>query len=537
MHSSTCSTDAFEHAPPRTRRGPARRCGIGASVVVAVLALTLSACAELPLRQAEPMDTPTLTDVSDTRLGRTVADAVARHPGLTGAHLLEMGQDAFAARAVLAAAADRTLDVQYYIWHGDTTGMMLIDALRDAARRGVRVRLLLDDNGTHGLDDTWRALDAEPGVEVRLYNPFAHRRLRVIDYVGDFSRVNRRMHNKSFTADGLATIVGGRNVGDEYFDAGEGTAFADLDVVVVGPVVADVTDAFERYWRSASAYPLERLLPAADDAARAALDTRLAQAREAPETVAYQEAVRRSPVMQVLSGGGLTLDWSKALLVCDDPVKTLGPDHDRELRLFPQLLEAIGRPERSVDIVSPYFVPGDDGTKSLVDLARRGVHVRILTNAYESTDVAAVHAGYAKRRRALLEAGVSLHELRKRGTRLTGPRSFGGSSSSSLHAKTFAVDGAMLFVGSFNLDLRSALLNTEMGLVLYSPKLANDLIRVFQTRVPTSAYEVQLDPKGELVWIKRTEAGEERLTSEPGAGPVDRAWVDFLSWLPIEWML
>ena len=246
---------------------------------LAALAAIAAGCASLPSPEGR-IASNALEDSSQTRLGRAVAPFVAAHPGKTGIHALFEPRDAFAARVLLAAAAEKSIDAQYYIWHGDTVGNLVFESLRKAAGRGVRVRLLLDDMNTAGLDPVIAALDAHPNIEVRLYNPFAHRGARTVDFLTDFSRVNRRMHNKSFTVDNQASVVGGRNIGNEYYGAGEGTVFADLDVIAVGAAVRDVSRQFDRFWNSASAYPAASLVAGA---APADLDARFAATRAGPE--------------------------------------------------------------------------------------------------------------------------------------------------------------------------------------------------------------------------------------------------------------
>ncbi len=483
------------------------------------------------------------TDTAGTRLGRALAPALAAQPGLTGIHPLARPTDAFAARWALAAGADRTLDVQTYIWHGDTTGLLLLESLWQAAERGVRVRLLLDDNNTAGLDATLAALDAHPNLEVRLYNPVVQRRLRLLNYLGDFARVNRRMHNKSFTADNRATIVGGRNIGDAYFAAGSATVFADLDLLAVGQAVQAVSDTFDRFWNSVSSYPAANLLgqPAPGHGPRllAQFDT----ARASPAAAAYLATLRQTPVLADLLGRRLPLEWVPARVISDDPAKTLasaGPAQDQALML-PALLRSMGEPRVSFDLVSPYFVPQDEGTAALVALARSGVRVRILTNGLAATDVAAVHAGYAGRREALLRAGVQLHEFKPEASGNGEPRrrlALGGSSAASLHAKTFAIDGRRVFVGSLNFDPRSAQLNTEMGLVLDSGIQAAGLARFFDAEVQQVAYTVQLAPAtGQLQWLEHAAGGSTLHTTEPATSWLRRAGVSLLSLLPIEWLL
>ena len=488
-----------------------------------VLTLALGACTSLP--DAPRVASAAFRDTADTRLGRSIATAAAANPGKTGIHPLANGRDAFAARVLLARAAERSLDVQYYIYRGDVTGGLLSEALWQAAERGVRVRLLLDDNSTRGLDDAIAMLDAHPMIEVRLFNPYANRGFRLGELVTDFSRVNRRMHNKSFTADNQATIVGGRNVGDEYYAAGSDVAFSDLDALAVGAAVSDVSAQFDAYWNSASSYPVASLIasePASGERVRAAW----AKLNGEPAAAAYVQALRTTALVQSLFAGSLPLDWAPVRVLSDEPAKVLHPPERHELHLLPKLGAALGEPSRELDLVSPYFVPTQEGTDALVAFAQRGVRVRVLTNSLAATDVSPVHAGYAKYRERLLRGGVRLYELKS-----TGNES-GGGSDASLHAKTFAVDRSRVFIGSFNFDPRSARLNTEMGLVAESPRLAGELSSVLDRDLPRDAYEVRL-AGNELEWID----GGTRYTSEPGTGFFKRLWIGFLSILPIEWLL
>lgn len=518
-------------------------CGLrpmGLGAVAWLLTAWLLGCAA-PLPPLAPRaDSVALADTAGTRLGRAVAPRVAQHPGKSGIHALPNPLDAFAARGLLAAAAEKSIDAQYYIWHGDPAGDLLFEALWDAAERGVRIRLLLDDNTTAGQDATLAALDAHPHIELRLYNPFVQRTGRVFGYLSDFQRLNRRMHNKSFTVDNQVTVVGGRNIGDEYFAIGDGTVFADLDVLAVGPAVARVSRQFDLYWNSASAYPAAGLLDPADATGRAELQARFARARADPRAVAYLDALRTTPLVRDMLAHELGFEWARTQLVHDDPAKTLDTTQRADLLLFPDLVRAIGQPQKSLDLVSPYFVPGEEGTAALTALAARGVTVRILTNSLAASDVSPVHAGYAKRRVELLRAGVKLYELKPTAGQdmPDGRTGMSSSSSSGLHAKTFAVDGERIFVGSFNFDPRSALLNTEMGLVIDSPALARGLAEGFDTQVPRLAYEVRLAPDGRsLQWVERRAAGEKVYDTEPATSALLRLGIGVMSVLPIEWLL
>jgi cardiolipin synthase C len=514
-------------------------------VAVCLVALGLSAsllggCSPLPSLEDRRTSTA-LLDTDTTQLGRAIAPLVDAHPGNSGIYPLPDGRDAFAARVLLAQAAERTLDAQYYIWHNDMTGALLFEALHAAADRGVRVRLLLDDNRTSGLDTTLAALDAHPNIEVRLFNPFVIRQPRLIGFITDFSRLNRRMHNKSFTADNQVTIIGGRNVGDEYFGATEGFVFVDLDVMAVGPVVKDVSRDFDRYWASGSSYPADRLLPPADPALIQELASAASRIEHDPAAAAYMDALRRSVFVRELMEGHLALEWAPTRMLSDDPAKGLGLAAPEAL--LPQKLgDIIGEPAAEVGLVSAYFVPGAAGAEDLAALAQRSVRVRVLTNALEATDVAPVHAGYAKRRKFLLKAGVTLYEFRRLSP-ATGPnKSAGlvggsGSSASGLHAKTLSVDRARIFIGSFNFDPRSAKLNTEMGFVIDSAALAQRIAAAFDSTIPANAYEVRLSDSGELYWLERQGEQLVRHDTEPGTSFWQRAAIWFLSLLPIEWLL
>lgn len=477
-----------------------------------------------------------------TPLGEAVQGQLAQHAGLSGIDPLADARAAFAARIALADAAKRTLDVQYYIWRDDLTGTLLLEALHEAADRGVRVRLLLDDNGIpSSLDRTLAALDAHPNIEVRLFNPFVVRRPKLLGFITDFSRANRRMHNKSFTADSTATIVGGRNIGDEYFDATDGVVFADLDVLAVGPIASDVSNDFDRYWASASAYPVDRILPRAQPDELDLLARRAEAIRHDPDALAYMNAIRDTPDVDQLLDGKLPFEWAKTVMVSDDPAKGLGKA-PKEAKILPQLQAILGAPSHELDLVSPYFVPAKDGTAYFSGLAKRGVTVRVMTNSLEATDVKAVHAGYERRRPALLRAGVDLYEMKRQPVaRVGGKReeSTGpfGSSGSSLHAKTFAVDGERVFVGSLNFDPRSANLNTELGFVIDSPELAKRIEASFWKVAPQLAYEVRLDDRGHLYWIAHRGNETIRYDTEPNTTWTTRLTVWFFSILPIEWLL
>ena len=455
------------------------------------------------------------------------------HNGLTGIASLRNGLDAFTARILLANAAVSSIDVQYYIWRADMTGHLMLKALLRAADRGVRVRLLLDDNGIDRLDAVLATLDAHPEIEVRLYNPFVLRRFKRLSFAFDFFRLNHRMHNKAFTVDGRASILGGRNVGDEYFGTGINPLQIDLDVLAVGDIVPAISADFDRYWNSKPVYPAAQILGQASD--NRLIATALDGFEREPEFNKYRPLLEASDTVGSLARGELALEWTKVVLVSDDPV--VGFDAVPRADLFiSRLLDAVGPIRNRFDGVTPYFVPGAAGVKALGALIDSGVSVRMLTNSLEATDALPVHAGYAKRREDLLRANVGLFEMR---AQAAGPSSHDilgpfGSSGSHLHAKTFAVDGDRVFVGSFNFDPRSATLNTEMGLLIHSTNMAEMMHQAFDEGLGDLAWRVEMRNR-RLAWVNSSDEIQTRI--EPGTTLVKRLALTIIGWLPVEWLL
>lgn len=478
------------------------------------------------------------TDTTETVLGRAIAPFAEAHPGDSGVLPLPSGRDAFAARMLFARAAERSIDVQYYIWEDDLSGTLLYEALHRAADRGVRVRLLLDDNRTAGHDSLLAGLDAHPSIEVRLFNPFKHRRWRVLDYVFDFSRINRRMHNKTFTVDNQVTIIGGRNVGDEYFGANQEAVMYDLDVLAIGPIVNDVSQDFDRYWASPSSYPASVMLAGVEPLPLTELHDESERIERAATAQAYVEAIMKEPSVQGLLEGDLRLYWARTHLVSDDPNKVFDEANSDDF-LWVQVRSLLDDPVSEMLLISPYVVPHVQGMEFLTSVAEGGAAVKVLTNSLEATDVAAVHAGYAKWRKDLLESGVRLYELKRNSsTPVTTSGGSLGSTASTLHAKSFAVDRARVFIGSFNFDPRSANLNTEIGFVIESPELASAMSDLFIRDIPRYTYEVRLRRDGRgLEWIERRNGEEIIHETEPGSTYARRAIVAILSLLPIDWLL
>lgn len=494
---------------------------------------------KFPPRKERPV-TNVLSDEEavQTQIGKKVRERLMSHPGESGVHPLQNAHDAYAARALMAQTAEKTLDVQYYIWKNDLTGTLMLKKIMDAADRGVRVRLLLDDNGITGMDRDLAALNMNANIEVRIFNPFWPRKPKSLGLITDFRRLNRRMHNKAFIADNRAAIVGGRNIGDEYFGAGSGLMYADLDVLLIGAVVKDISEDFDRYWNSSPSLPIHHIIKKPRGKWHQQLHDKTTAIEKNPDASGYIDSIRDSNFIQDLFNENIRMEWANVHLVSDDPGKVLDKSKSDDL-LTHQIQRIIGWPEHQLDLVSPYFVPTKAGVGLFTQMSENGIAVRILTNSLGATDVKVVHAGYEKRRRALLKAGVRLFELKRiiqdsNFQKIAGPF---GSSGSSLHAKTFSVDRKKVFVGSINFDPRSFNLNTEMGILIESEVLADEIQQIFEDRVPNYAYEVQIDPNEKLTWHDRS--GKETVVhrKEPETGLLMRIYIRILQKLPIEWLL
>jgi len=357
----------------------------------------------------------------------------------------------------------------------------------------------------------------------------------------DFSRVNRRMHNKSFIADNQRAILGGRNIGDEYFEAQSEVAFGDLDVVTVGRGVSDVSEAFDSYWNAPASIPISALLGRSGETADLdALRRTLAAFVESQSDSPYVTRAR-SQLAERLAAGTDGFFWGKAHLLYDDPAKISRAPEDTEGHLLPQFANLGSQVQSELLIVSPYFVPGDSGVAWLGGLVKRGVRVTVLTNSLAATDVGAVHAGYQHYRGALLEAGVRLYEVKPGAIEYEREkRGKGGISGSraSLHAKTFVFDRRAVFIGSLNLDPRSVQLNTEIGLVCESAPLAEELEATLEQRIDSIAWRLEqtVDASGEtrIAWIETGAGGIRQRTEEPEVSAWRRFSVWFLGLLPIE---
>jgi putative cardiolipin synthase len=510
-------------------------------LLTAVLILLIAGCATLPKDFDRP-ESYALTDSENTSFGKVRAKERAAHPGKSGFHLLGNGLDAFVARAVLSQHAERSIDVQYYLYHNDLVGKLFTDLLLKAADRGVRVRLLVDDMDLAGRDIGAAAMDSHLNIEVRIFNPFSRNVGRTSQFVTRLGSVTRRMHNKTFSVDNQISILGGRNIGNEYFDADPDLAFADLDVMAIGPVVKEVSSVFDQYWNSELAYPASVLLngelpsPEKVEALRGKLNQYVSDQADS----GYLKALRNSNLANKLRKNQVEFRWGDAEVVFDRPEKLLHDFSETQYHLSPMLKPYWEGIEKELIIFSPYFVPGKPGTAFLTQLVQRGVRVRILTNSLASNDVGMVHAGYMKYRKDLLRGGVELYELNKKLTRKQRKEKKGeeGSSKASLHAKSFIFDRKQLFVGSLNLDPRALLHNTEIGVVLKVPEIAEEMAKWFEENVEQLAFRLELkkNENGDekLFWHGVVDGKELTFDVDPYTGFWRRFGIGVISILPIE---
>ena len=513
----------------------------------------LAGCASLPPGSDYPKTVSSaLAPSQETRIGRQLAAARAEHPSTSGFKLLPVGVESFLLRMQLAGAAERSLDVQYFLIQSDNTGQLLIEALIAAADRGVRVRVLLDDAGSFGRDAQIRTLAGFPNVELRVFNPFAYRgdleALHIAEYVAAASRLTYRMHNKLFVADNEIGIVGGRNIGDEYFQGGSEVEFGDFDVVAAGPVVAELSRTFDTFWNSPMAIPIEALAggkPSVGDmeAYRGVLAAHRAKLTQA-ETPYLRTLAAGQPLASLLAGK-TALAWAKAEVIFDSPEKAKVEGGEQGGRLLRKRLGDVAKEVQfELIIVSPYLVPGAAGMKFFEGLRERFVSVRILTNSLAATDVPIVHSGYQAFREPLLGSGVDLYEVRPVLGRpeLRGRNRLSRSGGQyALHAKAFVFDRERLFIGSMNLDQRSLRLNTEIGLIIDSPELARQVAqRVGDIAQPANSYVLALhEPEGrrEILWRTLENGKAVDFHREPAASFWKRLQVRLLALLPLDALL
>lgn len=504
--------------------------------LIAGLAVLLAAAIIIVLygargqRDIGPHGYALLTADDETELDRSLTPEIRKHEGQSGLRIVSDDLEAFRFRLDLARAAGRSLDLQYYYWKSDVTGKLLAREILAAADRGVRVRLMLDDINSMGLDSTYLALNTHPKIEVRLFNPSRSRTSSVrrgIELVVRYFSATRRMHNKCWIVDGRVAIVGGRNVGDAYFGASTGASFSDIDVLLAGRAVTDAEKIFDAYWNSDATIPITSL-HRMRRGKLARLRYRLAQhsaSFRASRYLQHTEQRFKGSMVQDLK----SLEWvDKAEIIADPPEKANAAKVDQWIgrRIF----ELMNQAQHELLLSSPYFIPGPDGLSLLLNLQNRGVTTNIVTNSLAATDVMLVHSAYAKYRLVLVESGIALFE-QKSSTGRTKISLF-GSRTASLHTKACVADGTTSFVGSFNLDPRSKSINTEMGAIFESVTLSRQLAELLHAQMKVS-YRL-VSQNGRIIWYDEDGANRIIHGSEPHSSLGRRmsAWI--VGILPIE---
>lgn len=450
--------------------------------------------------------------------------------------LLEDAHLALVERVRLIRQAQHHIVLQYYLWRPDSSGLTLFKELLDAAERGVQVDLLLDDLHSKPLEPLLRDLSSRPNFTIKLFNPFKQRRWRWLNWLTDFKRMNRRMHNKALLVDDEIGIVGGRNVGNEYFGTHAGQLFSDLDVIAKGDVVKILHEDWLHYWNCTLSVPVDET----KSPERHRLFEDIWQKyQKRPELQDLHQFVLSDEHLKDVSGkDSETWYEASATVVSDDPLKAQFNSKPSRL-VTHQLSKTLGAAQRSIVLVSPYFVPTSAGVKEMESLSEQGVKVRVLTNSLAVTDVPAVHAGYQRHRRRLLLAGIQLFELRRTEEKRLRKdvRPYFRRSASSLHAKTVTVDGEKVFVGSFNFDPRSAQINTESGLLIESAEMAERINAMFEHELPLRTYEARLNRFYKLYWLDKSKIPALKLYKEPGAGIWRRLAVWLTARFPIDHLL
>ena len=507
--------------------------------LIAILALgaliTLGGCASIP-SGFEQVPSETWQHPEDTRLGALFEQYAPADDSLSGVRLLSNPREAFKARFGFAGLADRTLDLQYYLWKGDLTGELLLYRALEAADRGVQVRVLIDDIYHAGRDQVYAAIDSHPNFQVRVFNPMGNRGFgRNANMVYHKKKLDHRMHNKIFLVDGAVAVLGGRNIGDDYFGIDPDLNFRDLDVLAVGPAATEAGAAFDEYWNSRVSVPVAALLKEpVDDGALDWLRDNLATSLDEVDAIPYTVPIEFDNTLDVLKELASELIWADAEVVVDSLDRFEGGNESAFVELTRRVAASV---QQEVVIQTAYLIPSKEGIADVEEVTGRGVRVRILTNSYKSNNHATVHSHYKKKRKKLIKSGAELHELQPHPELLkffqeTDPRI--ASSHAGLHAKAFVVDRRLSMIGSYNMDPRSRIWNSEIGLLIDSEVFAERVLEVMEEDFElTNSYRLTLDTNGDLVWTAEGPDGTETWHHDPGASAWNRFVLTIMGWVPM----
>jgi putative cardiolipin synthase len=495
-------------------------------ITILFLQLAIAGCVSMPLDYPkEP--SRALTDTADTYLAGESAKWRDGQLQGNGFYSLIEGKDAFGARLVLMSEAEKSIDAQYFLMKPDNAGLVFTEKLMKAADRGVRVRLLLDDVFTTVDDSYFSYMNAHPNIEVRIFNPISRKGLYWLNYVGQFSLANRRMHNKSFIIDNQAAIVGGRNIAVEYFQLETTGEFIDFDMFVAGPIVKDISDSFDIYWNNELAVPMEALSDKPDQKQPQQEAETVRLLMEKAGNSIYADAMN-TQLMRQFSANELDPYMAKARVIVDDPGKLRAEISEEHQVLATEIAKVLNDSTQEIIIITPYLIPGKSGIEFFRRLRDKGVRIVVLTNSLASNNHAAVHSAYSSYRKDLLEAGVELWEARANAVEITvEPDSTTLKNPLTLHTKGILIDRRQIFVGSLNLDPRSIDINTEMGLLIESEELVSEIVDDVLISMPRIAYRLQLDDSGKISWHANIDGREVIETKEP----LTSGWQRFTAWL------
>lgn len=484
-----------------------------------------------------------IPQTEETALGDALRDTVKQNSGQSGFHIFDRGSQSLVARLALVRLAQKTVDLQYYAIAHDVTSNLMMEALIKASNRGVRVRLLIDSFTVSNMQDALIAFDGVPNIEIRVFNPLTTQSQSPLSkaqsLLTDLGHANKRMHNKALIADNQMAIMGGRNLSDEYFDADADFEFKDIDVLTAGPITDALSKSFDEYWNDRNAFPVQTVYKPDKDAKkttelRAELQHNWDKQLKNPER--RKQLV--SPLQEIINDPDLKLIWAKSELAADDPLKIVRPTSINESKPLKEMVSLVDDATKEFIVISAYFVPKDRGVEWFSDLVKRGVDVRILTNSLASTDVVAVHSGYAPYRKELLRNGVELYEMIPVGQKRSRQRLVGSSQPprAGLHSKAYVIDGRTAIIGSFNLDPRSVKLNTEMAIIIHSVELSKQLKKMFERAIaPDVSYRVMLDQSGKDLRWQGIEKGQKlRYSHEPHSGVWRNIQNFIVTLLPVE---
>ena len=493
------------------------------SCLITVMAIT--SCASVPLDYPKTASLA-LTDTEYTSLAKSFSNWRAADPDRNGFYPLTKGMDAFGARLKLMDAAELSIDAQYFLMKPDAAGLVFSGKLMEAADRGVRVRFLLDDIFTTVDDRALIVLNKHPNVELRIFNPISRKGLYYFNYLGHFRIANRRMHNKSFTVDNQAAIVGGRNIAEEYFQLQTKEEFIDFDMLSAGPIVKDISASFDTYWNHKLAIPMEALSYEYDDDALDEIRSRIKKAMQESGENVYAQAIN-TELMRDFYNGSLEPYFADAKVIIDDPQKLLEKISQDQKIVATAIAEALSKAKKEIIIITPYFIPGKNGVEFIKAITAKGVRIVLVTNSLATNNHTSVHSAYSSYRKPVLQAGVDLWEARANAAGLTLDDGTTKFEQLTLHTKGILIDRRYTFVGSLNLDPRSIDIDTEMGVMIDSEDLANMLAERLLQRIPEMAYKLELDDKNKITWHATIDGQQVVETKEP----LTTVWRRFLAWL------